>query len=65
YEEATIIKNAVNWALMNGITTNDLKSEEEPSTCSKVGDMLAWYVEEKGAVSIRKESTKLSLNCII
>ena len=51
--------------LNNGIITKDLSKEEEPSTCSKVGDMVAWFTEEKGNVNIKQESTKLSLNCII
>ncbi|MEM6814828.1 MAG: 3-isopropylmalate dehydrogenase [Bacteroidota bacterium] len=65
FQEAEMIKNGVNWALNNGIATKDLSMENDPSTCSKVGDMIAWYIEEKGSVNINSESTKLSLNCII
>jgi len=65
FQEAEMIKNGVKWALNNGIVTKDLSNQEEPSACSKVGDMVAWFIEEKGSVNIKRESTKLSLNCII
>ena len=65
FQEAEMIRNGVKWALNNDIVTKDLSRGSDPSTCSKVGDMIAWYVEEKGSVSINSESTKLSLNCII
>ena len=65
FQEAEMIKNGVNWALNNGIATKDLNASNDPSTCSKVGDIIAWFIEEKGSVNIKSESTKLSLNCII
>lgn len=65
FQEAEMIKNGVKWALNNGITTKDLQSDQEPSSCSKVGDMIAWFIEEKGSATIKQESTKLSSNCII
>ena len=67
FQEAEMIKNGVKWALNNGIATQDIVSgqDQEPSSCSKVGDMVAWYIEEKGSVSINSESTKLSQNVII
>ena len=65
FQEAKMIKNGVKWALNNRIITKDLANGEEPSTCSKVGDMVAWFIEEKGSINIKRESTKLSLNCII
>ncbi|MDE0471672.1 MAG: 3-isopropylmalate dehydrogenase [Ekhidna sp.] len=63
-QEAEMINNGVNWALKNGIITKDLNNEN-PSACSKVGDVVAWFIEEKGSVNIKQELTKLSLNCII
>ncbi len=65
FQEAEMIKNGVKWALNNNITTEDLNNAEEPSACSKVGDMIAWFIEERGTANIKSESTKLSLNCII
>ena len=65
YQEAEMIRNAVRWALNNEIVTQDIGQENDPSTCSKVGDVIAWYIEEKGSVSIKSESTRLSMNCII
>lgn len=65
FQEAEMIRNGVKWALNNGIATSDVIEVNEPSPCSKVGDMIAWFIEEKGSVSINSESTKLSLNCII
>ncbi len=67
FQEAEMIKNAVKWALNNGVATQDIvnSSDQEPSSCSKVGDMIAWFIEEKGSVSINSESTKLSQNVII
>ncbi|MEM6644034.1 MAG: 3-isopropylmalate dehydrogenase [Bacteroidota bacterium] len=65
FQEAEMIKNGVKWALNNGIATRDINKNEEPSSCSKVGDIVAWFIEEKGKVNINSNSTKLSLNCII
>lgn len=65
FQEAEMIKNGIRWALNNGIVTKDLSGNEEHSTCSKVGDMISWFIEEKGSVEINDESRKISLNCII
>lgn len=65
FEEAQLIKNGVRWALANDIVTRDLSKEIHASACSKVGDVIAWYIEEKGEMEIKNESAKVSLNCII
>lgn len=64
-EEAQLIRDGVRWALDNGVITKDLKQESDYSACSKVGDVLAWYVEEKGQMDINGDSTKISSNVII
>lgn len=67
FQESEMIKNGVKWALNNGVATQDIciNNDQEPSSCSKVGDMIAWFIEEKGSVSIKRESTRLSQNVII
>lgn len=65
YEEADMIKKGVNWALDHNVVTQDLSAERDASACSKVGDVVAWFIEEKGEMKIKKESIKVSLNCII
>ena len=65
FEEAEMIRNAVDWALDNNIVTQDLDTEGNASSCSKVGDLIAYYIEEKGNLTFKKESVKISLNCII
>jgi len=65
FQEAEMIRNGVRWALNHRFVTDDLDQENDPSTCSKVGDIIAWYIEEKGSVSIDSELAKLSQSCII
>lgn len=65
FQEAEMIKNGVRWALKNKIVTQDIAGDAESSTCSKVGDIVAWFIEEKGNIELKDESVKISLNCII
>ncbi|MEQ8627960.1 3-isopropylmalate dehydrogenase [Ekhidna sp.] len=66
YEEAKTIRKAVDWALEHKLATEDiLKDKNEASPCSKVGDSIAWFIEEGGKMEMNKDSINLSLNCII
>ncbi len=65
FEEADLVRGGVNWAIENQLVTKDIAGELEPHTCSKVGDLIAHYVEERGTVAMKKEFVKMSLNCII
>ncbi len=65
FEESDMIKRGVRWALNNDIVTKDLSGKNEASACSKVGDVVAWFIEEKGDLQIKREKSKVSLNCII
>ena len=65
YQEGEMIRNAVLWTLNNNIVTQDLSFDDNSSSCSKVGDMIACYIEEKGNLSIKSESVRVSMNCII
>ncbi|MEP0985338.1 3-isopropylmalate dehydrogenase [Ekhidna sp.] len=64
-QEAEMIKEGIKWALDNQIVTQDLSITKEASSCSKVGDVIAWFIEEEGELKIKNDSTKISLNCII
>lgn len=65
YQEGEMIRNAVQWTLNNDIVTQDLSKENQASSCSKVGDMIACFIEEKGNLNIKSESVLDSSNCII
>jgi len=65
FKEAEMIKKGVRWALDNDIVTKDLSNGKDPSACSKVGDVVAWFIEEKGELKIKREQSQVSLNCII
>ncbi len=65
FQEAEMIRKAVLWTLNNNIVTQDLITEGNASSCSKVGDMIACYIEEKGNLNIKSESVNVSMNCII
>ncbi|MEO1255500.1 MAG: 3-isopropylmalate dehydrogenase [Bacteroidota bacterium] len=65
FQEAEMISNGVKWAMNNEVVTQDIAQKFEPSSCSKVGDMIACYIEERGNLNIKSESVKVSLNCII
>ncbi len=65
FEESELIKRGIRWALNNDIVTKDLSGRKEASACSKVGDVVAWFIEEKGDLQIKREQSEVSLNCII
>ncbi|MEP1034712.1 3-isopropylmalate dehydrogenase [Ekhidna sp.] len=65
FQEADMIKNGIKWALANDVVTQDLSADKEASPCSKIGDVLAWYIEEKGELKIKTDPANVSLNCII
>lgn len=63
FEEAELIRNGVNWAIENKVFTKDIAGEERAQSCSKVGDSIAWFVENKGNVEMKNYSVKMPLNC--
>jgi 3-isopropylmalate dehydrogenase len=65
YDEAELIRSAVNWAIEHKIVTQDIAGDGEAHSCSKVGDLIAHYLEEQGNVEMKKDSINMSLNCII
>lgn len=65
FEESELIKRGIRWALNHDIVTKDLSGRKEASACSKVGDVVAWFIEEKGDLQIKREQSEVSLNCII
>ncbi len=64
FKEAQAIRNAINWALKENVVTEDIATEN-PSRCSVVGDLIAHYIEEKGAVSLNKKYIAESMNTAI
>jgi 3-isopropylmalate dehydrogenase len=64
HEEAEVTRKAVDWAMEEGIVSVDLNSES-PSSCSRIGDLIANYIEDKGAVFINKRNTEESKGVII
>lgn len=64
YEEANIIREATDWALKEGVVTEDITTTN-PSNCSVVGDLIAHYIEEKGDVQLNKNYMEDAKNCII
>lgn len=65
FEEASLIRDSIDWAIEHKIVTQDIAGNSDAQTCSKVGDMIACYVEEQGNVEMKKDSINMSLNCII
>ena len=64
FNEAQAIRNAVNWALNEGVVTEDVSSESS-CRCSIVGDLIAHYIEEKGDVSLNRSRIAEALNTVI
>ncbi|NQY67554.1 MAG: 3-isopropylmalate dehydrogenase [Flavobacteriales bacterium] len=63
-EEAEVTRESVDWAMQEGIVSVDL-SFESPSSCSRIGDMIANYIEDNGAVFINKRNTEESKGVLI
>ncbi len=64
HQEAEVIRNAVNWALNEGVVTEDITSETS-SKCSVVGDLIAHYIEERGAIVLKKDQMNEALNAVV
>ncbi|MEQ9402801.1 MAG: 3-isopropylmalate dehydrogenase [Cyclobacteriaceae bacterium] len=64
-EEAALIRKAIDWAIDNKVVTQDIAGDFEAQPCSKVGDMIAFFLEEQGNVEMKNDSVNMSLNCII
>lgn len=62
-QEAQTIRSAVNWSLHEGLSTKDIT--EDYLNCSCVGDLICYYIEEKGEVALNKKYILEAKNCII
>jgi len=56
FEEAKVVRNAVNWALKEGLVTQDLNPEDAKS-CSAMGDLIAEYIEQNEQLVVNKKNT--------
>ena len=63
-EEAAVIRQAVDWAMEEGIVSQDL-SADSPSACSTIGDLIANYIEGHGELTINKRNTEESKGVLI
>ncbi|MDX2362039.1 MAG: 3-isopropylmalate dehydrogenase [Crocinitomicaceae bacterium] len=57
YDEANLVREAVDWALAEGIVSEDI-SPEDATSCSIIGDLIANYIEQHGDVTINKRNTE-------
>lgn len=64
-EEAELIRNGVDWAIKNGIVTKDIAGNSQAHACSKVGDMIVCFIEERGDIEMKNDSIQMSQNVII
>lgn len=60
HNEATLVRKSVQWALSKNIVTQDL-NEEEHLTCSKVGDYISLFIEEKGEVNVGRPAMECTI----
>ena len=63
-QEAQTIRNAVEWALGEGIVTEDLNPEHAHS-CSDVGDLIAEHIEGEGTIMVNKKNIEESKGLLI
>ena len=63
-EEASLVREAVEWTLRNGIVTKDIEPVNFYFT-STIGDLVAEYLSDKSSDWIRKENIELRKSTII
>ena len=59
-QEAAVIRKAINWALEENFVTKDLDNDDY-FPCSKVGDFISIYIEEKCKVNMTKSNMAFSI----
>ena len=64
FEEATVVREAINWAMNEGFVSVDISSES-PSSCSVIGDLIANHIEGFGNSSINKKNIEESKGVLI
>ncbi|MEJ7766688.1 MAG: 3-isopropylmalate dehydrogenase [Chitinophagaceae bacterium] len=64
YEEATLVREAVEWTLANGFVSKDIDAVNNYST-STIGDLIRDYVENRISRDINKNNIALSKSTII
>jgi len=63
-EEADLIRNAVEWTLMNGFVSRDIDAFNSYST-STIGDLIRDFIENRIPSNINKSNISLSKSTII
>lgn len=64
YNEAALIRKAVEWTLSNGFVSRDIDAMNSYST-STIGDLITDYIENRLPLSIDKDDMLLSKSTII
>lgn len=64
HEEANIVREAVQWAMQEGIVSVDIDSDS-PSKCSTIGDLIASRIENGGEMTFNKKNTEDSKGVLI
>ncbi|MBL7699451.1 MAG: 3-isopropylmalate dehydrogenase, partial [Chitinophagaceae bacterium] len=64
YQEATLVRKAVDWTLSNGFVSRDIDAMNSYST-STIGDLIRDYIENRLPLSIDKNDVLLSKSTII
>lgn len=63
-EEASVVRKAVQWALKEKLTTQDIDAENAHG-CNMVGDLIAQYIEENDSVTINRRNSEESKGVLI
>ncbi|MFK7787213.1 MAG: 3-isopropylmalate dehydrogenase [Crocinitomicaceae bacterium] len=63
-EEASKVRDAVEWALSNSYVTRDLDSND-PMGCERVGEILSLYIESEEELIINSRNTEESKGVLI
>lgn len=64
YQEAKIVREAIDWTMNVGQFTVDL-NPENPVRCSVLGDIIAEYIEQEGMLNINTENADVSKGVMI
>ena len=64
HEETEVTRKAVDWVMQKRFVSVNLNSEP-PTSCSRIGHLIANYIEDKGAVFIKKRNTEESKGVLI
>ena len=62
-KEAELIRDAINWALLENLVTQDLNPNEHLS-CSKVGDLICLFIEEHVDIKLNRSNMEYAFSII-